>query len=156
MSSQVTVPADFDPENAQNIEDLEKQFAVKAVLHAQTFWNLLEKKKGSEMKLTKMDDQLLEDFIKTFPKYADPKELSNISEDEMKSPEGKKQWREFMNRYEKTLNDYNFGTLLRKSASDEYAEETTIFVPRVQFLVFEIARNRNKLNDWIYEEAHKQ
>lgn len=55
--------------------------------------------------------------------------------------------------YEKKVEDYNFGTLLRKSAATEYGEEETIFAVRMQFYAVEIARNRAGLNDWIYEKA---
>lgn len=32
-----------------------------------------------------------------------------------------------MNTYEKTVHDFNFGTLLRTDAEAEYEEQTTIF-----------------------------
>ena len=32
----------------------------------------------------------------------------------MKSKEGKEKWRNFMKAYEKTVDDFNFGTMLRK------------------------------------------
>lgn len=71
----------------------------------------------------------------------------------MKSKEGKETWRAFCMEYEKKVEDYNFGTLLRKSAATEYGEEETIFAVRMQFYAVEIARNRAGLNDWIYEKA---
>lgn len=33
---------------------------------------------------------------------------------------------------------------------------TTVIVPRMQFYAIEIARNRNGLNDWIYENNQKE
>lgn len=47
-----------------------------------------------------MDDEIYEDFSKTFPKYIEnPELLVKLDEDQVKSKEGKEQWREFMNRF---------------------------------------------------------
>ncbi|KAJ8098841.1 putative polysaccharide biosynthesis protein [Lipomyces tetrasporus] len=151
----MSAPKTFDAENADNLEDIEKQFAVKAVMQAQTYWNLLEKVKGSTLRLTRLDDEIYEHFIKDFPEYDSADAVAEINEDDMKSPKGKDRWRKFMNTYEKTVHDFNFGTLLRTGSKDEYEEKTTIFVPRMQFLAVEIARNKHGLNDWIYGQEHK-
>ncbi|RAO71409.1 uncharacterized protein BHQ10_007421 [Talaromyces amestolkiae] len=140
----------FDPETAENLEDMEKQFAVKAVEHLMTYWSILEKVPGSKLRLTKMDDEILEHFKREFPDF-DPAET--INEDEMKSKAGKEKWRNFMKEYEKTISDYNFGTMLRANPKTEYDQETTIFAMRMQFYAVEIARNRAGLNDWVYEQA---
>jgi hypothetical protein len=50
-----------------------------------------------------------------------------IVEDDMKSAKGKERWREFMMRYEKKIDMYNFGTILRISPKTEYEQDTTIF-----------------------------
>ncbi|KAL2058213.1 hypothetical protein ABVK25_001831 [Lepraria finkii] len=143
--------ASLNPKQAQNFEDMEKQFAVKAVQHMTTYWAILEKMKGSNLRLTKMDDEIYEHFKKEFPEF-DLKET--IDEDKMKSKEGKEKWRNFMMTYEKTVDDYNFGTMLRSNPRFEYGERETIFAMRMQFYAIEIARNRAGLNDWIYEQAH--
>ncbi|CAF9906746.1 MAG: hypothetical protein ALECFALPRED_002627 [Alectoria fallacina] len=161
--------ASLNPEQAENFEDMEKQFAVKAVQHMTTYWAILEKMRGSRLRLTKMDDEIYKHFKEEFPEF-DPKET--IDEDKMKSKEGKEQWRNFMMTYEKTVEDYNFGTMLRSNPKFEYGEKETIFglialVPttvqsadksitamRMQFYAIEIARNREGLNDWVYEQAH--
>ncbi|RAL06009.1 polysaccharide biosynthesis domain-containing protein [Aspergillus ibericus CBS 121593] len=140
----------FDPETAENFEDMEKQFAVKAVEHLMTYWSILEKVPGSKLRLTKMDDEILESFLKEFPDF-DPAET--LDEDKMKSKEGKEKWRNWINQYEKTIEDFNFGTMLRASPKVEYDRDTTIFAMRMQFYAVEIARNRAGLNDWIYERA---
>ncbi|PYI22304.1 DUF757 domain protein [Aspergillus japonicus CBS 114.51] len=142
----------FDPETAENLDDMEKQFAVKAVEHLMTYWAILEKVRGSQLRLTKMDDEIYESFMKEFPDF-DPAETLN--EDTMKSKEGKEKWRNWMNQYEKTVADFNFGTMLRSNPKFEYDQETTIFAMRMQFYAIEIARNRAGLNDWIYEKAQK-
>ncbi|KAI9371013.1 putative polysaccharide biosynthesis protein [Aspergillus egyptiacus] len=143
----------FDPEQAQNLEDMEKQFAVKAVEHLMTYWSILEKVPGSQLRLTKYDDEIHEHFKKEFPEF-DP--AATIDEDAMKSKEGKEKWRNWMNQYEKKIDDYNFGTMLRASPKTEYERDNTIFAMRMQFYAVEIARNRAGLNDWIYEEAQKK
>lgn len=102
-----------------------------------TYWAILEKVPGSKLRLTKMDDDIYEHLKKDFPEF-DPAEP--INEDEMKSKTGKEKWRNFMMAYDKKIDDYNFGTLLRASPKTEYGEKETIFVPRMQFYAVEIAR----------------
>ncbi|RMZ81970.1 hypothetical protein DV737_g2261, partial [Chaetothyriales sp. CBS 132003] len=143
----------IDPEKADNFEDMEKQFAVKAVQQMTTYWSILEKVPGSKLRLTRLDDRILEHFNKDFPEFDPAKE---IDENEMKGKEGKERWRKFCMAYEKgddKVEDYNFGTMLRKSPKTEYGEKETIFAVRMQFYAIEIARNRAGLNDWIYEKA---
>ncbi|KIW42610.1 uncharacterized protein PV06_06142 [Exophiala oligosperma] len=145
----------IDAENAPNYEDMEKQFAVKAVQQMTVYWSLLEKIPGSKLRLTRLDDQILDHFKSEFPEF-DPAE--EIDEDKMKSKEGKERWRKFAMAYEKgddKIDDFNFGTMLRKSPKTEYGEKETIFAVRMQFYAVEIARNRAGLNDWIYENAQK-
>lgn len=146
----------IDAENAPNYEDMEKQFAVKAVQQMTVYWSILEKLPGSKLRLTRLDDEILEHFKQEFPDF-DPAE--EIDEDKMKSKEGKEKWRNFAMAYEKgdkKVEDYNFGTMLRKSPKTEYGEKETMFAIRIQFYAIEIARNRAGLNDWIYENAQKQ
>ncbi|KAI1810787.1 putative polysaccharide biosynthesis protein [Poronia punctata] len=147
------IPAGFDAEKADNLEDIEKQFAVKAVQHLETYWAILQKVKGSSLRLTQMDDDILEHLKTEFPEF-DPSET--IDEDKLKSKTGKERWRKFMMAYEKKIKDYNFGTMLRTHPKFEYDQDTTIFVPRMQFYAVEIARNRAGLNDWIYEKAQAE
>lgn len=116
--------------------------------------------RGSQLRLTRLDDEIYEHFKKEFPDF-DPS--ASINEDEMKSKEGKEKWRKFMNQYEKKVADFNFGTILRLDPKLEYEQDTTIFgkshllagvilwhglkltcvfglVPRMQFYAVEIAR----------------
>jgi len=143
----------FDPNNAQNLMEIEKQFAVKAVEQAQTYWNLLEKVEPKDLKLTKYDDEIFEHTMKTFPELNEPpyEKLVKVDEEWMKSPDGKNRWRDFIDSYKEKIQDYNFGSLIRTDARDEYGEANTIFVTRIQFYAFEIARNRLGLN----EKAHQ-
>jgi len=149
------VPQKFDPQNAQNLIEIEKQFAVKAVEQAQTYWNLLEKVEPKDLRLTKIDDEIYDDVMATFPELAEAPhgKLIRIDEDWMKSADGKKRWRELCERYKDKVKDYNFGSLIRTDAEDEYGERNTIFVTRIQFYAFEIARNRLGLNAKAHELA---
>ncbi len=103
----------------------------------ETYWNILEKVPGSKLRLTKFDDEILEHFKKDFPEF-DPS--ATINEDDMKSKEGKEQWRKFITEYEKKVEDYNFGAMLRASPKTEYDQSGTIFAVRMQFYAVEIAR----------------
>ncbi|KAK8238273.1 polysaccharide biosynthesis-domain-containing protein [Phyllosticta capitalensis] len=157
--------AQLSAEQADNFEDIEKQFAVKAVRHANahppltvvqhmtTYWSILERMRGSQLRLTKMDDEIYEHFKREFPDF-DPR--ATINEDDMKSKAGKEKWRNFIMEYEKKVEDYNFGTMLRANPAFEYGEKETIFAVRMQFYAVEIIRNREGLNDWIYEKAHPE
>jgi len=135
-----------------------------------TYWAILEKVRGSTLRLTKIDDDIYEHLKTDFPEF-DP--AKTINEDEMKSKAGKERWRKFMMAYEKKVDDYNFGTMMRADPKWEYGQDETIFgecvaacslgpeaynvtVPRMQFYAIEIARNRNGLNDWIYENNQKE
>jgi hypothetical protein len=89
-----------------------------------TYWKLLEAIPGSKLKLTKIDDEIYEHFKTEFPDF-DP--TATIVEDEMKSKEGKEKWRNFITQYEKKVEDYNFGTLVRLSPNFEYGQDETIF-----------------------------
>ncbi|KDN48480.1 DUF757-domain-containing protein [Tilletiaria anomala UBC 951] len=149
----------FDANQAQNLPEIEKQMAVKCVEHAQTYWNLLEKIKPSTLKLTKLDDEIYTDFTQSFPEYSEesrPKSVQKIDEDEMKSAKGKERWRKFSERYEGKVADFNQGTLIRTDSSDEYTQNNTIFVLRLQFYCFEIARCRRGLNDWIWDKEQAE
>ncbi|WFD04499.1 hypothetical protein MOBT1_003209 [Malassezia obtusa] len=146
----------FDPNQAENLPEIEKQIAVRCVEHAQTYWNLLEKIKGSKLRLTKYDDDIMQELEALLPDlYKSDDEIRVINEDSMKSAEGKKKWREFITKYEKKVADFNFGTLIRTNAADEYTQNNTIFLTRFQFYVFEIARCRRGMNDWVFEQAQK-
>lgn len=95
-----------------------------AVQHLETYWAILTKVKGSALRLTKYDDEIYEHLQRDFPDF-DP--AVTIDENEMKSRAGKERWRKFMMAYEKKVDDYNFGTILRTSPKVEYEEHTTIF-----------------------------
>ena len=90
----------------------------------ETYWSILEKVRGSTLRLTKLDDEIYKHLQEDFPEF-DP--ADTIDEDEMKSKAGKERWRKFMMTYEKKVDDYNFGTMLRSNPKLEYGREETIF-----------------------------
>lgn len=91
----------FDPNQAQNLPEIEKQMAVKCVEHAQATWNLYEKVRPSTLRLSKLDDEIYDDFKATFPELESSDEkIKKLDEDAMKSPQGKEKWRNFLNKYE--------------------------------------------------------
>jgi len=77
--------------------------------------------------VARWDDLLNDAFEKAFPEYLDDARLSNLTENEIKSAEGKRRWREFMMPFEKIVHDYNFGTLIRLDAEGEYDEQNAMF-----------------------------
>jgi Polysaccharide biosynthesis len=89
-----------------------------------TYWAILEKVPGSGLRLTKIDDEIYEHLKTAFPELDVSK---TIDEDEMKSKAGKERWRKFMMTYDKRVDDYNFGTILRTNPKFEYGETETIF-----------------------------
>ncbi|KAF2741484.1 DUF757-domain-containing protein [Polyplosphaeria fusca] len=140
-------------EDTENNPDIERQFAVKVVQHMETYWRLLEGIPASRLKLTKLDDDIYEHFKKEFPDFD---ASATINEDDMKSPAGKEKWRNFINTYENKIDDYNFGCMVRSDPKQEYSQEGTILCVRMQFYAIEIARNKQGLNDWIYQKKHPE
>ncbi|KAI6462495.1 hypothetical protein MCOR15_004611 [Pyricularia oryzae] len=127
---------------------------LAVIQHMETYWKILKNKRGSQLRLTKIDDEIYEHLKKDFPEL-DP--AVDIDEDVMKNKENKERWRKFLNFYDKKVEDFNFGTMLRKNPKDDVeVENRIIFVPRMQFYAFEIARNKAGLNDWIYEQEHPE
>ncbi|KAI3611869.1 duf757 domain-containing protein [Moniliophthora roreri] len=147
----------FDPNKAQNAVEIEKQYGPPSFvedLRLFTYWIWVDLLYGLLNKL-RLDDEIYEDTMATFPELAEPPhdKLTKLDEDWMKSPDGKERWRQFINRYEKKVQDYNFGSLIRTDAQEEYGERNTIFVTRIQFYAIEISRNRLGLNDKAHELA---
>nr|GAT56359.1 predicted protein [Mycena chlorophos] len=143
-----TMASTFDPHTAQNHIDVRLPLCLgssrsltatppdreTAVEQAQTYWNLLEKVPPTELKLTRLDDEIYEDTINTFPELSENNYagLIKLNEEWMKSPDGKERWRAFIERYKKKVKDYNFGSLIRTNSKEEYGEKNTIFVTRIQ------------------------
>lgn len=99
------------------------------------------------LKLTAHDDQIYKTFRETFPNLS----VKKINEENMKSIEGKNQWRPFCEQFKDIVEDYSMGTLLRADCTAEYTEENSILSTRIQFYAIELARNREGFNDCIRE-----
>lgn len=104
--------------------------------------------------MIRMDDEIVNDMFERFPELKFEDALRNLDEDQMKSKAGKEKWRNFIlpvsqsngqrgyeteRKYEGKVNEYNFGTLIRKDADKLYAEDNTILVTRVQFFAIEVS-----------------
>lgn len=110
--------------SCRNTQLIGELYTTIAVQHMTTYWAILEKTRGSKLRLTKIDDEIYDHFKKDFPEF-DTK--ATIDEDTMKSKDGKERWRKFIMEYEKRIDDYNFGTMLRANPNFEYGEKETIF-----------------------------
>ncbi|KAI8987336.1 putative polysaccharide biosynthesis protein [Mycotypha africana] len=127
----------------EQLEDIEKQWAVKAMHHAETYFNLISKIDARQLRLTNIDDEILDDFEQTFPEI----NVEHLNEDDFKSKDAKEKWRKWINKYEKRVKEFNFGTLIRIDCREDYTEQNTMFGVRMQFYAVEIARNKKGLND---------
>jgi hypothetical protein len=72
-----------------------------------------------------MDDEIFEDFQRSFPDIS----LDHLRElEDFKSEQAKQRWRPWLMKYEKKVDKFNFGTLLRIHASDpELREDNAMF-----------------------------
>lgn len=121
-----------------------------AVQHLETYWAILEKVKGSTLRLTKIDDEIYDHLSKDFPEF-DPAET--IDEDKLKSPAAKKRWRDFMMAYEKKVDDYSFGTMLRTSPKEEYTQHGTIFGKLAGHCSSSSSRSLSRGFQWLAEPS---
>lgn len=117
---------------------------MKAGRHADTYSTMLkiysDKKK---LKLTPIDSDIYQHFRSIFPSL----NISVLSDDFVTRDH--KLWLEFINSYKhnSNINDYQFGTILRKNCSLAADSDNTMLVCRIIFLAIEIARNREGNND---------
>lgn len=112
------------------------------------------------------------DFEEMFPElYVDEDKIRVVNEEDMKSAVGKNKWREFIAKYEtkgRWRESNSSGRLqLWDTDSDQcsgriHPEQHDLLyvvyaypVTRFQFYVFEIARCRRGMNDWVREQALK-
>ncbi|XP_063879145.1 protein PBDC1-like [Scylla paramamosain] len=128
-----------------NDPTMEGLWAMKAMEHAEIYFNLLCAVDPKMLKLTPKDDLIYQEFRKEFPDF----NIEKLNEEDLKSPTAKEKWRPFCMKFEKEVEDYSFATLVRIDCQDEYTEPNTILVTRIQFFCIEIARNREGLNDSI-------
>lgn len=77
-----------------------------------------------------IDDEILKDFEENFPEI----NVAHLDEKDFKTPAAKEKWRNFMNKYEKRVNEYNFGSLIRIDCKEDYTEQNTMFGVRMQVI----------------------
>ncbi|XP_076650538.1 protein PBDC1 [Halictus rubicundus] len=128
-----------------NDPSVEAMWAMKAMEHAEVYFNILCSVDPKLLKLTPHDDQIYKTFRDTFPNL----KVDKIDEEELKSEEGKARWRPFCEQFKGLVEDYSFGTLLRADCESDYLETNTILTTRIQFYAIELARNREGYNDGI-------
>ncbi|CAH1109235.1 unnamed protein product [Psylliodes chrysocephalus] len=130
-------------EEFDNDQSVETMWAIKAFEHAEVYFNILCSVDPKLLKLTPVDDIIYRIFREEFPKL----DVEVIKEDELKSTKEKAKWRPFCERFKTLVEDYSFGTLLRSDAKDDYKEDNTMLVTRIQFYAIELARNKEGVND---------
>ncbi|XP_012215893.1 protein PBDC1 [Linepithema humile] len=143
-SSVLSRPAD----EFGNEPSLEAVWAIKAMDHAEVYFNILCSVDPKLLRLTPHDEQIYKAFKDTFPNM----KVDKIDENELKSPEGKAKWRPFCEQFKDIVEDYSFGTLLRADCTGDYSEENSILTTRIQFYAIELARNREGFNDGVREK----
>ncbi|XP_067643549.1 protein PBDC1 [Eurosta solidaginis] len=131
-----------------NDELVEEMWALRAMDHAEVYFNLLTSVQPSCIHLTPYDDQIYQVFRQDFPELR----VELLTDDILKSEDAKNRWRTFAEKFNK-LEDYAYGTLIRADAAKEFAPENALFVVRIQFLAIEIARNREGHNDEVHRKC---
>ena len=131
---------------------LSLEWAEKAFKQAEVHYNLMTSLRPSMLKLTKHDDEIYKEFRRDFPDF----DIEKINEEKLKTQEAKAKWRPFCNHFDGQIADFNQGCLLRIDAMGEYNESNTTLALRIQFLAIEIARNRELVNDKLYDQIQEQ
>ncbi|XP_050677969.1 protein PBDC1 [Leptidea sinapis] len=126
-----------------NDATLEQVWATLAMEHSDIHFNVICSVDTRWLKLTPHDDLIYTHFRQDFPDL----NVASIIENEIKNKVNKAKWRAYCEKFKNTVEDYNFGTLLRADTKGDYSEQNIILVPRVQFYAIEIARNREGLNN---------
>ncbi|KGG52036.1 hypothetical protein DI09_21p80 [Mitosporidium daphniae] len=131
--------ASVNAENVSNLSEIEKQWSVKAMQHAEVYFKLINNTNPSTLRLTRIDDELYSDFRSHFPDM----DVDLLTPEVINAtPAIKEKWRNFLMPYQHRIANFNFGTLLRLSAAHDYTEKNT-----TQFYAIEVARNREGINE---------
>merc|ERR1711935_1182349 len=112
-----------DAKDYSNTQDVEAAWAARAFQQAEIHMKLLCSVGPERMKFTKIDQELYDSFRATFPDF----DIDQIDEEKMKNKEGKEKWREWCEQYKDTVQDYNFGSLLRLNPTEDYTEKNSCF-----------------------------
>ncbi|CAG0893918.1 unnamed protein product, partial [Darwinula stevensoni] len=127
--------------NDSNIEEL---WLMRAIDHSVIHFNILCSIAPAHQRLSSQDDVVCDKFREKFSNL----QVDFISDDILKHDSAKGEWRGFCDGFKEIIEDI-FATLLRLDSSGEYTEENTIFVPCIQFLAIEVARNREGWNHMV-------
>jgi Polysaccharide biosynthesis len=98
----------------------------------------LQKENPPEIKFTAIDDEIYTEYRSLFPDMP----INDIREMVSFKFSLQEKWRNFIMKYEKMVEDYNFGTMLRNRVGEDYGATNAFFVTRFQFICIELARNR--------------
>ncbi|XP_060526092.1 protein PBDC1 [Cylas formicarius] len=139
-------------EEFENDTSVEAMWAMKAYEHAEVYFNILCSVDPKNLRLTPEDDLIYKIFRDEFPTL----DVKLIIENELKSTKEKAKWRPFCERFKNVVEDYSYGTLLRADSTQNYGEENSMLVTRIQFYAIEIARNREGINDLLRKKFSKE
>ena len=132
-----------------NDVSLEFVWAEKASRYAEVHMKLMKFVDPSTVKLTRFDEYIHRLYLRYFKNI----NIEEINEDDFKSEHAKSIWRPFCEHFKNVLEEYNFGTLLRKNCKEDYSEDNCFLVTRIQFFAIEIARNKKSLNKFHLEKT---
>eukprot|EP01086_Lenisia_limosa_P016328 TRINITY_DN6039_c0_g1_i1.p1 TRINITY_DN6039_c0_g1~~TRINITY_DN6039_c0_g1_i1.p1 ORF type:complete len:164 (-),score=32.07 TRINITY_DN6039_c0_g1_i1:450-941(-) len=136
--------AEEQGKNYTNAEDVELSWAHAASQFAESHYKLLYKtQKCEKLVMTPMDDVLLAAFQENFKSV----DVKVFNEDFHKSSALKEIWRPLLMKFEHHIKDFHFATLMRVDATKPYGPENTCIVPRTQWYMVEIMRNRAGFNN---------
>jgi len=131
MSSESNSPATISDilsrpaEEFGNDPQIESVWAMKTVEHMTVYFNLITSVPTGSLKLTPKDDWIYKAFREEFPDF----HVQAILLDSLKSDTAKEKWRPFLNQFDGEVKDFNFATMLRINANEDYNEGNSIVVP---------------------------
>ncbi|EHB09202.1 hypothetical protein GW7_21417 [Heterocephalus glaber] len=105
-----------------NDPDIDLAWAMRAMQHAEVYYKLISSVDPQFLKLTKVDDQIYLEFREHFAKL----KIDVLDSEELKSESAKETWRPFCLKFDGSVEDFNYGTLLRLDCSQGYREENTL------------------------------
>ena len=120
---------------------IERQWAEKAYKHAETYEKMLSIYKDKrKLKLTPIDDEIYTHFRRVFPDL----NIRAMDHTDAVVQRLRPKWMEFIRTYKDNtnINDYTFGTLLRKNSQLPVDPDNTVLVTRMVFLAVEIAEKQ--------------
>lgn len=131
-----------DPSKLGNTSQIEYAWAIKTHRHAEVYMKIIKTVDPAKIKLTNFDDIIYRQYKRLFKDVR----IDVLQDDDFKTKDAKNKWRPFCEKFKGKIEDYNFGTLIRRDCSEEYSEENCFVVPRIQFIAIELARNKMGLN----------